>query len=454
MNSILSAIGAGYSHKQILKFLFRQYPHLKDPVEKAMLAGYTADTILKQLAGGRKEVMREDQPLTEHEQTRKSDIEKTENINKRFAQGALLAGGALAGGLGALSSRALMSRGTQAITGQVLPALPQQLQLGAPQQQLALPGGGIQPQPPQMPPNQPVPPQPKQTIPPTQNISPTVQPQTSPQSILPKIDVATLLKNKPGFTKKIEDLHNSGNSAEQIAGYFQSVNPSQTKALEKEIGKPIQEVISEYTNKLPTKQEIEGAKPVEIKKGVMALTPQGLMGNIQSLSTDKALIDVAGKIKQFKKDEIITSPIPEKELADLYEDVIGGIKKETGKEISRNVYWAGYDPKTNELIYIPHDGGAYIYDDISEEDRDQLTNFLTTRKSTGSNYIGAWEKGSESPMGAAMYQLIQKLQKERGGKGNEYKNKFLSIYDALEPAKKALKEKHAKAKKAKKPRFD
>lgn len=52
-----------------------------------------------------------------------------------------------------------------------------------------------------------------------------------------------------------------------------------------------------------------------------------------------------------------------------------------------------------------------------------------------------------------MYQLIKKLQSERGGKGNEYKNKFMTIYDALEPAKKALKERYAeRKKKAKKPR--
>ncbi len=102
-----------------------------------------------------------------------------------------------------------------------------------------------------------------------------------------------------------------------------------------------------------------------------------------------------------------------------------------------------------------------MYDDISPEDIEALTNLLTQRKSTGDNFIGRWEAGTESPIGAAMYQLIKKLQSERGGKGNEYKNRFETIYDALEPAKEALKkryeeqkrrEREANPKKAKKPR--
>jgi len=120
------------------------------------------------------------------------------------------------------------------------------------------------------------------------------------------------------------------------------------------------------------------------------------------------------------------------------------------------VEWAGYDPNTNELAYKPHGSDKmWSYDDIPPEDVEVLTSLLTQRKSTGENFIGAWQAGTESPIGAAMYQLIKKLQAARGGKGNEYKNKYETIYDALEPAKKAAKERHAeRKKKAKKPRFD
>ena len=166
------------------------------------------------------------------------------------------------------------------------------------------------------------------------------------------------------------------------------------------------------------------------------------------------MVEVNGKLHKVSVDELIESPMPEKELADLYDDLISGIEKKSGQQVSRNVEWAGYDPKTNELAYKPHGSDKlYAYDDISPEDVEELTSLLTQRKSTGQNYIGAWEAGTTSPIGAALHKLIMKLQASRGGKGNEYKNKYETIYDALELAKKEAKERHAERKKqAKKPR--
>ncbi len=193
----------------------------------------------------------------------------------------------------------------------------------------------------------------------------------------------------------------------------------------------------------------------KISKGSTVASPNGI-GEVKEIRNGQALIDIDGKLHKAQEEELIQSPLPEKELADLYNDVITGIEKETGQQVSRNVYWAGYDPNTNELAYLPHDGGLYIYDDISPEDAKELTNILSQRKSTGQNYIGAWEKGTKSPIGAQMYQLIQRLQKERGGKGNEYANKFQKVYDALEIAKIAAKKQYEeqRKKKAKKPRID
>ncbi len=193
-------------------------------------------------------------------------------------------------------------------------------------------------------------------------------------------------------------------------------------------------------------------KPIE-KKSLVS-SPQGI-GEVREIRNGKALVEVDGKLHKIDSDELEQSPLPEKELADLYDELVGGIEKETGQEVSRNVEWAGYDPKTNELLYKPHGSNkVYAYADIPEEAAETLTSFLTQRKSTGENFIGAWKKGSSSPIGAAMYQLIKKLQDERGGKGNEYKNRFETLYDALEPAKEAAKKRHAERKKeAKKPRI-
>lgn len=197
----------------------------------------------------------------------------------------------------------------------------------------------------------------------------------------------------------------------------------------------------------------EGSKQTPIAKKDMVASPHGV-GEVREIRNGQAIVEVDGKLHKVKEEELIQSPLPEKDLADLFDDLVSGIEKKTGKQVSRNVEWAGYDPKTNELIYKPHSGDkGYTFDDISKEDKDLLTSFLTQRKSTGKNFIGAWEAGTESPIGAAMYQLIRKLQQERGGKGNEYRNRFETIYDALEPAKLASKEKHAeRKKKAKKSR--
>lgn len=177
-----------------------------------------------------------------------------------------------------------------------------------------------------------------------------------------------------------------------------------------------------------------------IQKNDLTFSPQGL-GTVKGIHNGKAIVDIDGKNHLIDESDLQASPIAEKDLADLYDDMIGGIEKHTGKDVSRNVEWAGYDPKTNEMAYRPHGGGFYVYDNISPEDAGMLEAFLTKRKTTGSNFIGAWEAGSDSPMGAGMSQLIVRLQKERGGKGNEYRNRFDTIYDAIEPARSASKEK-------------
>lgn len=191
------------------------------------------------------------------------------------------------------------------------------------------------------------------------------------------------------------------------------------------------------------------AQMPKLSKDSTVISPIGL-GRIKELRNGKAMLDVDGKKHVVNEDELIASPLPEKDLAELYEDMVSGIQKKTGQEMSRNVNWAGYDPKSNELAYRPHDGRLYVYDEISPEDAAELTSLLNTRKTTGENFIGAWQSGSQSPIGAAMSRLILKLQKERGGKGNEYSGKFETLYDAIEPAVKAAKAKHAEERKRKK----
>ena len=153
------------------------------------------------------------------------------------------------------------------------------------------------------------------------------------------------------------------------------------------------------------------------------------------------------KLHKVKAEDLAQSPLLEKDLAELHNDLISGIEKETGEETSRNVHWAAYDPETNSLLYVPYLGSGYLYDEIPEEDVKLLTNFLSTRKTTGKNFIGAWGAGTKSPIGAAMSALIKRLQSERGGKGKEYSRKFQTVYNAYEPAQKAAKKDEEKKRK-------
>lgn len=464
MNPFSKALQNGHGIDEILGFLTKAYPQLGNKIKQATKLGYTGSAAVGLMS-----------KLFESESYPSMMTPNQISSSQRNKEGSQVKEALMSFGTG-LASQAL-TRSAGSVGSQMLqPAQAPQLGGSPPQ-----PGPNQPAQITQSPPGQPAQnaqvPSPQSPQQPGPNSPISNQPL---QSIVSPLATKTQIETIPGFTKKISDMAGAGNNAEQIAAFLTFNDPKNAKLLEKQANKPLQEVIAEYLpniqqqaqqpispiipqqalqpiqqvdQPIDQKKVIESPKPMKIEKGSLALSPSGIAGMIESVSGNKALINVNGKIKQVDKDSLISSPIPEKDLADLYSDVIGGIKKSTGKEVSRSVYWAGYDPSSNELIYIPHDGGAYIYDDISEEDKNELVNFLTVRKSTGLNHIGAWDEGSESPIGAAMFKLIQKLQKERGGKGKEYKNKFLSIYDALEPAKKALKEKHVQAKKAQKSRL-
>lgn len=177
-----------------------------------------------------------------------------------------------------------------------------------------------------------------------------------------------------------------------------------------------------------------------LTKNSTVIAPQGV-GEVKEIRNGKAIVEIDGKRHQIDESELESSPIPEKDLADLYDELIEGIEGETGEDVSRMVQWAGYNPETNTLQFLPHTGKLYKYGNISEEDAALLTDILSTRKTSGSNFIGAWKAGSKSPIGAALSKLIRKLQSERGGKGNEYEETHEPIYSAYEPAIEAKKRK-------------
>lgn len=433
MNPVFQALNSGYAPEKILEFLTKSIPQLGHTIHRAKSAGYTVQQILGFLAKTSSEG--DTRGLSDPEiraRNRQTEANMVKN-GLTMTAGAL---GSLAAGRVAYNalSRSPLAQSTRGMpnapgtshmphtTTSPISQVPQQT---APQ----TPSANITPssQTPQISPSQ----TPQQQVSTSTDIVAQTAKTINPKEIL----------DKTKSTAQVQTLLDNGNDPNQVGGYFRKFHQNIVDQIEKESGKPFEDVISEYAKEQP--QKIKTSVPEE----EIVITPSG-QGKIKEISGDHALVEEDGKLKQHKLDTIIESIIPEKDIAELYEDLIKGIEKHTGKPVSRNVESAGYDPTNNELVYKPHGSDKfYIYDDISPEDVKLLTSLLTKRKSTGENFIGAWESGTESPIGAAMYQLIKKLQAERGGKGNEYKNKFETIYDALEPAKEALKRKYEEAKK-------
>lgn len=493
MNPIFQALNSNYGPEEILQFLSKAIPQFSTPIKKASSSGYNARQILGFLSKNFDEDRRGMSQSQIIAANRRSDAESTKH-GLQMAATAFAAPIASAA-LGNALSRSLPNNLKNLSTGmnqQAGPssAVPPSQTLASGLNPAASPGQNIDQTTLQQPQGTPLQSTASQQPPintdQLQQTESLTQPQEVQQPEVKSID----LSKYAGFTNQIDKLMQSGNGPNEIAGYFQKFNPGQTKKLEKEFGQPIDKIIESYISSKPQvpnesatvahseNSALPGESLLDVQKrlktslgesiklikdrdskdqvslkNTTVASPLGI-GEVKEIRNGKALIDIDGKKHQVNEDELIQSPIPEKDLADLYDEVLEGIKKHTGQEVSRNVEWAGYDPKTNELAYKPHSSDKlYAYADISPEDVELLTSLLTQRKTTGENFIGAWEAGTTSPIGAAMFQLIQKLQKERGGKGNEYKNRYETIYDALEPAKKARKEKYAEAKrKAKKPR--
>lgn len=448
MTPIIQALGSGYSTKKILDFLSKSDPQLALKINTALQAGHSIERILSFLNRAGKSVS----PMLEGGQGNKNIYEQAQKgIHPAVGQ---FAGAATALGVGALGAYAL---------GRALPQAVQQL---APE----IAGGALTGRPG---------PSSGLTPPPTSQSSPLAP--SGPSSPTPPTPPVGPTPTKPdileqmGLGDRVRELAKD-HPPQDIAGILEQhlMSSGQRKWLKEQTQEPLANIVKDFLGKTspapptpaigtpetqqirktetihPKEQITQPEAPNEVPQPKMVALPGDRIGQVESIKNGIAKINVDGEIRHRKLEDVIESPLPEKDMADLYTDLVKGIHKETGQEPSRNVYWAGYDPKTNELAYIPHNGPLYIYDDISPEDAEALTGVLTQRKSTGENYIGAWKAGTDSPIGAAMYQLIRKLQGERGGKGNEYAGKFEKIYDALEPAAIKAKKKYEEEKRKRK----
>lgn len=453
MNPLMTALSSGISAEKILEYLMRQSPGLKNKISTALSSGIPAKKILGYFSKERnldklRQSMKEAYPMDNNA----NPLVQAQNVRgrnlgtdlgsglQRFTGNAL--GAAAAAGTSYALSRAapaILSQlaGSQAGAGNIPPTPP------------PIAGPTINPQPapstgpaantPQIPQNQPpiTPPTQTQAQPP---VSPTVaQPSQPAQPQTTTIKPADVL-SKHNIKEKVDQILKAKNKPQSVGAYFEKFDKKSKKRIEKETGMSFEKVIEEYASEqaqVPevAKEEIaepeEEAKPIE--KDSIVSTPHGV-GEVKSIKEKNALVEVDGKLQKVPVEELEQSPISEKDLADLHDELLRGIEAETGEDVSRMVQWAGYNPETNTLQFLPHTGKMYKYANISPEDAALLRDVLSVRKTSGSNFIGAWKAGSKSPIGAALSKLIRKLQVERGGKGKEYEETHETLYSAYEPA--------------------
>lgn len=446
MTAIANALNAGHSANKILKYLSQQNPELSEKISQALNAGHAVDHVLNFISKNEKKIGK----LIPEKKEIDNPFRKAQTSIHPALSGAAKSIGtaAMAMGGGYALSRAIPSILQKGMTANALnasSAIAQSSPLSEDQNNMpqasSLQDSNI------LSPQQP----------PANQIAASIPEPANIQQAEVKTNIVDVLWNdldkssgkkfgfeSDAFLKIARRMKSTGEirSKEDFQNLFNRFEQKKNEG--KNLPEALREASIEFDEEKlsPTKKEDKIETPKIEKKSIVS-SPQGI-GTVKEIKEKTALVEIDGKLTKVDIKDLESSPLPEKELADLYDELIGGIEKESGEDVSRMVQWAGYDPGSNTLQFLPHTGALYTYDDISEEDAELLRDILSTRKTSGENFIGAWKKDSKSPIGAALSKLIRKLQSERGGKGNEYLAKHEPIYSAYEPAIQAKKRKKKK----------
>ncbi len=474
MNSIAQALSSGYSVKKILEFLGRSHPALALKINAGIAAGHTLEKILYFIGGAGEKASK----ILSGENGGENNLyKKSQSVHPGLKTGfKILAGATTAAAAGIAGITGMAGRGAAVRASQILPALAPQGQLPGPAAQAPI--GNISP----LPQNPAVPQAPNPT-PLPMNMTPGQQinagaGQTNPNQMaqaaqampqqMPPIDSESII-NQMGLKYKLINLQNAGNDPSQIAAGLEiQLNPNQKKWLKSQTQMPLSEIVKDYIQKQGNQPQvnaqntqiqpentpiqvqeskIEPEKPQKIEKGSEVLTPNGI-GHVKGTDSKGLIVESEGKAHRIPHEEAISSPLPEKDMAELYTELVNKIPE---SERSSMINVAGYDPNHNEFIFMPHDGALYVYKDIPEEFAQKIQQALFQAKTTGSNFYGAWSQGEES-RGAGLSALIRELQKLYGGKGKEYVRKYEKVYDFFALPKAAVKAKEKKEREERKKR--
>jgi len=415
MNPIFQALAQGHGEEEILNHLIKKIPKLAPRVRKAKKQGYSTGGILSHLSQKMEREAGEDfdasSSVSERQKERKREVTK-----QLVSSGLKLGGMAFGAGLLARMAPQMLSR---------FPALQRFLGGAAPKAAETA------------------------TAPVAEAMGAEVAGvEALGATLADKKASHEIFKRRGGYggQGKLIDSLAAQATDDQVVNAVKKLHPTLLGDLEKEFGKPGEQIIKEAAQYAREGEKIPGTKIDAPEVGKRVITEEGDFGTIEKLPGKTAKVDVDGKKKIIKSENLTPIPDNEDEVLDLYERLMEAIPEE---HRSGPLNWVGYESGTNRLQFKFNDGTNYMYDEIPEsfiKDMEEV-NFLA--KTTGGNFYGNWSEGDPS-RGAGMFKLIQKLQKERGGKGKEYSGKFKQVYSRFEYPEKLLKEKQQRIKEEKK----
>ena len=403
MTSFLSTAARTIGAKKILDYLMRNSPELKEKIPQALASGITADKIIKFFSKDKnfdklKKTMEKDYPL----ENNANPLVQAQNVRDKN----------LGTDIGSSIKRnAAPMIGNAAGIGVGLAlnhALPNLLK-GPVEEKIAK---EITTQQPPINQNVPINTQGEQQPPLNLGNANIQQPSNIQQHEEKNINIPEIL-SKHQSKEKIDELINAGNTAEGITAYFQKFAPKQIKDIEKESGLPFSKAVEQYIAENP-QQKAQETEPLqetieqpqaEAEEVNEVLTPNGF-GEVKISRNGESIVEVDGKKHKVEDAKILKPP---KEAAI---EAMELIKSFTPEEMrSTHHMLNSYDEAEKKAFFVFHNGDAYVVDDISPDEYEELSKEVADAKTSGETIIGKWAKGQGSR--GAGYNKVVKGHRER-----------------------------------------
>lgn len=380
MPLINQLIHMGYSSAQVLNFIGKKFKNMNTGIDSAKSQGYNEESILKFLSGKipvRKDAV--EKTMSENDKYLssiglKTKQEKEDQTNK-FIKGAIDIGSTALGAYALYRSIPKIASGLNtAVKGigqgsNPLSSFPQTSAIN------------------------------KNSIQDTPGLQAAAQ--ISTPSVIQSPSLANKGKEtfeKFGLSPKIQDLIKSGNGPEEIEGYIQKFHPKEFKQFEKEAGISLRQALTEFNQQEPIVEEAPEKFKVPESKKLVAF-PDGQIGEVESINKGIAKVNIDGTIRNRKMDDLI--PEPEDAI-----EAVQNLLKIPEEDRSSVLAYTAYNPLTQKLYAMYHDGRTVEYDDFDEQDFEDINSGKFTPRTEGKNQFGLWTKEDEKSRGATLYKLL------------------------------------------------